>query len=78
MTAYYTPEMVKLVCQGIFREMTTQLLQRELEGRSCLPSRFGEGGFCVCHDLKQHDSHLTCGFCCQGEPDIGDHQQAKP
>ena len=77
MTAYYTPEMVKLVCQGIFREMTTQLLQRELEGRSCLPSRFGEGGFCVCHDLKQHDSHVTCGFCCQGESDIGNHQQGE-
>ena len=75
MTAYYTPELVKLVCKGIFRELDHQLLQKEMEGRSCLLSRFGEGGFCVCQDLKHHDSAVSCGFCCQGNPKNGSSGQ---
>ena len=73
MTAYYTPELVKLVCKGIFRELDSQLLQREMEGRSCLLNRFGEGGFCVCSELKIHDAAVSCGCCCQcSEKHVGE------
>ena len=65
MTAYYTPEYVKRVCTCIFQELNRCLLVREMEGRTNLPSRFGEGMFCTCDALKYHGSDVICGWCTQ-------------
>ena len=64
MTSYYTEDFVKLVCKGLFQELTLPLLRRELEGRENLPPKFGYGTFCVCDQLKHHECHLSCGSCC--------------
>lgn len=71
MTSYYTPDFVKLVCQGLFQELTLPLLQREMEGRLNLVNDFGGGSYCVCHHLKHHESEHVCGSCIgsQGTPD---------
>ena len=65
MTSYYTDEFAKLVCQGIFQEVTLPMLHREMEGRDNLPPSFGHGHFCVCQHLHHHECHLTCGSCLQ-------------
>lgn len=72
MTAYYTPEFVKLITKGIFREMTTVQVQRELEGRTTLLPQFGLGTFCVCDQLKHHEARIHCGFCCSSHGDNKD------
>lgn len=67
MTAYYTKEYVKRVCVALFQEMNKGLLAREMEGRTSLLSRFGEGMFCTCDSLKYHGCVLSCGCCVKQE-----------
>lgn len=62
-SAYYTPEFVKRVCHGIQVELSAAGLQRELQGSTSLLSSFGEGSYCVCQDLLDHDKEHICGAC---------------
>lgn len=68
-TAYYTPDFVKRVVQGMMLEVTHNMLVDELHGKTVLPTMFGEGGTCVCDTLKEHGCQLTCGHC-QHEHDM--------
>ena len=62
-SAYYTPEYAKRVAVAMFEEMTPELLQREMEGRTVLLKQFGEGMRCVCHELRDHGCQFQCGSC---------------
>ena len=37
---------------------------KAVEGRLGKPCRFGEGTFCFCGELKDHQSEHVCGHCC--------------
>lgn len=62
-SAYYTPEYAKRFCKAIMYEMTRDQLFAEMNGRPNIHERFGEGLSCMCQDMKQHSTNLSCGSC---------------
>ena len=63
LSAYYTPEYVKRVAVAMLHDMTHTMIQKELEGRSVLLERFGEGLLRSCKELRDHGSQLKCALC---------------
>ena len=62
-TAYYTPEYANRVAKAMLQEMSHEGLLSEMDGRTCLPSTFGNGVACVCHSLREHTCLLERGAC---------------
>ena len=66
MTAYYTPENGETcVSRDFQRDDHSVCCSGNWKEEAVFPRGLERGGFCGlqgCHDLKQHDSHVTCGF----------------